>query len=121
MKYCNMCGEEVNKNVKFCGKCGASQSENKSSNALDKNINDSALKILDEFSSRNENGNLFKIFGWISFVISLLYFPIIFGAVAVVMGYLYRSYDEKHGTVLMIMGVAGGLFGMLLGLSTGGY
>ena len=35
------------------------------------------------------------------------------------MGYLSREHDEKHGTILMIAGVAGGILGTLLGLSSG--
>lgn len=35
------------------------------------------------------------------------------------MGYLYREHDEKYGTILMIAGIAGGILGTLLGLSSG--
>ncbi|MCH0401125.1 zinc ribbon domain-containing protein, partial [Enterococcus faecium] len=37
--------------------------------------------------------------------------------VAVIMGYLYREKDEQMGTILMIAGVAGAIFGVLLGMS----
>ncbi|EOL22475.1 TPA: zinc ribbon domain-containing protein, partial [Enterococcus faecium] len=47
----------------------------------------------------------------------LAFIPVVFGAVAVIMGYLYREKDEKMGTILMIAGVAGAIFGVLLGMS----
>lgn len=52
-------------------------------------------------------------------VVSLLFIPVLFGAIAVIMGYLYRDKDEKMGTILMISGVAGGILGVLIGISTG--
>ncbi len=57
------------------------------------------------------------IIGWISMVVSLAFIPVVFGAVAVIMGYLYREKDEQMGTILMIAGVAGAIFGVLLGMS----
>lgn len=50
-------------------------------------------------------------------VVSLAFIPVVFGAVAVIMGYLYREKDEQMGTILMIAGVAGAIFGVLLGMS----
>ena len=35
------------------------------------------------------------IIGWISMLISLLFIPVAFGAISVIMGYLYRDTDEK--------------------------
>ena len=68
-----------------------------------------------------KSGNLYKIGGWISVAISLLFIPVLFGAVGVIMGYLYREYDEKQGTILMITSVAGATLGMLIGLSSVGF
>ncbi|GGI66696.1 hypothetical protein GCM10011482_23500 [Enterococcus alcedinis] len=69
--------------------------------------------------SSQESGKLYMVIGWVSMVISLLFIPVLFGAIAVIMGYLYRSYDEKHGTILMIAGVAGAILGFLIGASVG--
>ena len=57
------------------------------------------------------------IIGWVSMVVSLAFIPVVFGTIAVIMGYLYREKDEKMGTVLMIAGIAGAIFGVLLGMS----
>ncbi|WP_421000498.1 zinc-ribbon domain-containing protein [Carnobacterium maltaromaticum] len=120
MKYCNMCGEEVNKNAKFCSSCGASQ-ENKEpyTEQISPKIEKSLNEVKDQINKGKESGNLYKIVGWISVVISLFFIPVLFGAFGVITGYLYRYHDEKHGTILIIASVAGGILGMLLGLSSG--
>lgn len=66
-----------------------------------------------------ESGKLYLVFGWVSTIVSLLFIPVLFGAIAVIMGYLYRFKDEKMGTILMIAGVAGGMLGVLIGMSAG--
>ena len=87
--YCRKCGKEITNESKYCQFCGALQ----------------------------ETGKLYLIIGWISMVVSLAFIPVVFGAVAVIMGYLYREKDEQMGTILMIAGVAGAIFGVLLGMS----
>ncbi len=42
-----------------------------------------------------ETGKLYLIIGWISMVVSLAFIPVVFGAVAVIMGYLYREKMRK--------------------------
>ncbi|MBS4175254.1 hypothetical protein KHA87_18500 [Bacillus sp. FJAT-49736] len=62
------------------------------------------------------------VLGWIFFAISLLFIPILFGAGSVIMGYLVRKRGkETHGTVMMILGVAGGLLGVLIGMAVAGF
>jgi fucose permease len=74
-----------------------------------------------QINNGKQTGKLYMVIGWISTVVSLLFIPVLFGAIAVIMGYLYRSHDEKHGTILMIAGVAGAILGMLFGLASVGY
>jgi uncharacterized membrane protein YvbJ len=113
----------MEESAKFCPSCGASQGKDK---VLDvSQASESVNKVMDEARTQINNGKqtgkLYMVIGWISTVVSLLFIPVLFGAIAVIMGYLYRSHDEKHGTILMIAGVAGAILGMLFGLASVGY
>lgn len=118
--YCRNCGSQMEESAKFCPYCGASQ-ENKElyTEQISPKIEKSLSEVKIQISKGKQSGNLYKIAGWISVAISLLFIPVLFGAIGVIMGYLYREHDEKHGTILMIAGVAGGILGTLLGLSSG--
>ena len=120
--YCRNCGTKMEKSEKFCSSCGASQ-ENKElyTEQISPNIEKSLNEVKDQINKGKESGNLYKIVGWISVAISLLFIPVFFGAFGVIMGYLYRDHDEKHGTILIIASVASGILGMLLGFSSVGY
>lgn len=80
----------------------------------------------ESFNSENSvttNTTLFMVIGYISVAISLVFIPIIFAAVGVVMGFLV-SRDPKfktQGTILMIISIAAGLFGFVLGMAVSGY
>jgi uncharacterized membrane protein YvbJ len=102
--YCSKCGEQIEESSKFCPFCGAPQERNATSGG----------ELIKQGA-----GQLYLIVGWVSMVVSLLFIPVLFGAIAVIMGYLYRDKDEKMGTILMIAGVAGGILGVLIGMSTG--
>lgn len=118
--YCRNCGSQMEESAKFCPSCGASQGKeatfnlSQASDSVDKVVNEAKIQI----SNGKQSGKLYMVIGWVSVVISLWFIPVLFGAVAVIMGYLYRSYDEKHGTILMIAGVAGAILGMLLGVAS---
>ncbi|WP_321387338.1 zinc ribbon domain-containing protein [uncultured Enterococcus sp.] len=119
--YCSKCGNQTEERNKFCPACGASL-ERAGGNGTEL-IKQGAEGALSELKTRVDNGKqsgkLYLILGWLSMVVSLLFIPVLFGAVAVIMGYLYRYEDEKMGTILMIAGVAGGILGVLIGMSTG--
>lgn len=119
--YCSKCGTRMEESAKFCPSCGASQG--KESNFNMSQASDSVEKVVNEarvqINNGKQSGKLYMVIGWVSMVISLLFIPVLFGAIAVIMGYLYRSYDEKHGTILMIAGVAGAILGFLIGASVG--
>ncbi|MBO0466652.1 zinc ribbon domain-containing protein [Enterococcus plantarum] len=121
--YCNKCGTKLEEAVNFCSDCGDSQSKEKSFKVSQ--TTDGVNKIINEvkkrISSGQESGKLYMMFGWITTIVSLLFIPVLFGAVSVIMGYLYRSYDEKHGTIIMISGVAGAILGFLLGIASVSY
>jgi len=104
MNYCEKCGAEVSENSNFCNVCGTSL--NKSSQLSSINT-----------QQAHQNNHVYAVLGWVFCGIAILFIPIIFGAGAVVFGYLYRKIDETHGTIIMIAGVACAIIGMLLGMA----
>ena len=104
--FCPECGSKNQKTSKFCTACGTS---------LEDTIQTT------EVTNQKTNSQFFLIFGWIANVISLLYFPIIFGAFGFIFGYLHRRDEETQGTIMMTAAIAMGVTGMLLGASVGMY
>lgn len=117
--YCRKCGKEIADESKYCQFCGSSQEtvEVTGIEIVKKSTEQTLSEMKEQIVHGQETGKLYLIIGWVSMVVSLVFIPIVFGAVAVIMGYLYREKDEKMGTVLMIAGVAGAIFGVLLGMS----
>ena len=117
--YCRKCGKEIADESKYCQFCGSSQ-ETVEVNGIEivkKSTEQTLSEMKEQITHGKETGKLYLIIGWVSMVVSLVFVPVAFGAVAVIMGYLYRDKDEKMGTVLMIAGVAGAILGVLLGMS----
>lgn len=119
--YCSKCGEQIEENSKFCPFCGAPQERSVTSGGelLKQGAEETLKDVKNQIDQKNQTGQLYLIVGWVSMVVSLLFIPVLFGAIAVIMGYLYRDKDEKMGTILMIAGVAGGILGVLIGMTTG--
>ena len=119
--YCRKCGKEITDESKYCQFCGALQEtdETTGADAVKKSTEQTINEMKEQILHGQETGKLYLIMGWVSTVVSLVFVPVAFGAVAVIMGYLYRDKDEKMGTVLMIAGIAGAILGVLLGMSTG--
>lgn len=117
--YCRKCGKEIADESKYCQFCGSSQEtvEVTGIEIVKKSTEQTLSEMKEQIAHGQETGKLYLIIGWVSIVVSLVFVPVAFGAVAVIMGYLYREKDEKMGTVLMIAGVAGAIFGVLLGMS----
>ncbi|MDT2423778.1 zinc-ribbon domain-containing protein [Enterococcus avium] len=119
--YCSKCGEQIEESSKFCPFCGAPQERNATSGGelIKQGAEETFKDVKSQIDQKKQTGQLYLIVGWVSMVVSLLFIPVLFGAIAVIMGYLYRDKDEKMGTILMIAGVAGGILGVLIGMSTG--
>ncbi len=117
--YCRKCGKELTDESKYCQFCGALQETDETTGAdeVKKSTEQTFSEMKEQIVHRQETGKLYLIIGWVSMVVSLAFIPVVFGAVAVIMGYLYGEKDEKMGTILMIAGVAGAIFGVLLGMS----
>ena len=117
--YCRKCGKELTDESKYCQFCGALQETDETTGAdeVKKSTEQTFSEMKEQIVYGQETGKLYLIIGWVSMVVSLAFIPVVFGAVAVIMGYLYGEKDEKMGTILMIAGVAGAIFGVLLGMS----
>ena len=118
-RYCRKCGKEIIDESKYCQFCGALQEidETTGADAVKKSTEQTINEMKEQIVHGQETGKLYSIIGWVSMIVSLVFIPIVFGAIAVIMGYLYREKDEKMGTILMIAGASGAIFGVLLGMS----
>lgn len=140
--YCPNCGSKIAASSVFCPKCGqkinvtvsnqtapnpagSSQPANHANNG-NQYTNQQQPQYWQPTSSQNSNAtsagndrntNLYLTFGWICAVISLFLFPIIFGAGGVVFGVLLTKNEQSRnkGTILIVMSVAIGITGFLLG------
>ena len=87
--YCRKCGKEITNESKYCQFCGALQETDETTGT--DTVKKSTEQTINEMKEQIVH--------------------------AVIMGYLYREKDEQMGTILMIAGVAGAIFGVLLGMS----
>ncbi|MEG3311825.1 zinc ribbon domain-containing protein [Streptococcus sp. SS-4456] len=70
----------------------------------------------------NDKTKRYKIVGWITIVLALLFIPIVTGTIGVIMGYLVRSRgDKEHGTIMIIVAIGMTILGMLLGTIFGSF
>lgn len=140
--YCPNCGNKIAASSVFCPKCGqkinitgsnqAKQDQSAGSSQSDYQFNsdnqytNKQPQYTQPPYSQNSNStntevdrntNLYLTFGWICAVISLFLFPIIFGAGGVVFGVLLTKNEQSRnkGTILIVMSVAIGITGFLLG------
>lgn len=112
MIYCSQCGEENRDENKFCSSCGQ----------LIRVPSESATQPVSNIQSKpNDDRTVFAVLGWVFNAISILLIPILFAAGGVIFGYLHRKINKTHGTIIMIAGVACGLFGTILGMAVAAY
>lgn len=104
--FCQSCGAESDPDSQFCSARGHQFTGDNTDN---NQVNDLSKKV----------GKTFIILGWVFFAISFVLIPILFGAGAFIMGYLIRkNSNETHGTILMVLAIAGAIIGSLLGMAT---
>lgn len=119
--YCPNCGVQADdETANFCPVCGATFAEQGQAAS----VNNGLMKQQQSGGSvsSNSNGTVFKVLGWVFFGISLLFIPILFGAGSFIMGYLLRkNHHDTHGTILMVMGIAGAILGALIGMAMAPY
>jgi hypothetical protein len=75
----------------------------------------------EETDFSKKTGIAYVILGWFFFAVSLLFIPILFGAVAFCMGFLTYSVRSKtHGVILMFFAAMGLLLGSMFSFIVAG-
>ncbi|MFD2702764.1 hypothetical protein ACFSVM_20195 [Paenibacillus shunpengii] len=61
------------------------------------------------------------VFGWLATLLSLLFVPILFGAIGVVLGYVVKKKEQKdvHGFIIMVASIGCTILGMIIGYAYG--
>ncbi|ANZ95253.1 hypothetical protein BFC19_07605 [Brochothrix thermosphacta] len=70
--------------------------------------------------SKSEHSSKFKIFGWISAVVSIFFLPVIFGIIGIALGFLYSKTDKKQGHLIMIVSGVALIIGLIIAIATAG-
>lgn len=75
----------------------------------------------EETASNKMTGITYVVLGWIFFSISLLFIPILFGALALSMGFFtYSERSKTHGVILMLFAAMGLVLGSLFSFMVAG-
>ncbi len=71
--------------------------------------------------SNKKSGIMYVLLGWLFFAISLIFIPILFGAVALAMGVMtFTERSKTHGAILMFFAVMGLILGSLFSFVVSG-
>ncbi|MGG3562895.1 hypothetical protein ABES03_14965 [Neobacillus rhizosphaerae] len=81
----------------------------------------SVTVLYPEKSTGKKSGMAFVVFGWLFAAISFLFLPIVFGILALYMGFMtYIDRSKAHGAVLMAFAAVGLIFGSLISIVVAG-
>jgi uncharacterized protein YacL len=67
----------------------------------------------------HSTGNTFSIIAIVLGALSLLFLPIVFGPIAIVLAIIGKSKKEKLSTVALVIGIIGTVIGMIIGAIVG--
>lgn len=67
----------------------------------------------------NQSGNTFSIIAIILGALSLLFLPIIFGPIAIVLAIIAKNKSEKLSTVALVVAIVGTALGAIFGFVVG--
>lgn len=73
-------------------------------------------------TAENKPSNItaLKVWGWICTGTSLLFLPLVFGIIGIILGYLVRSRgDKEQGTIIMIASIGTMILGVWIGALIG--
>lgn len=78
-------------------------------------------KMEQDNTANKSKGILYTLMGWLFCMISLVFIPILFGALAFSMGLItYFERSKAHGTVLMVFATMGLIIGSLISFMVAG-
>ncbi|WP_413300765.1 hypothetical protein AA0X95_19455 [Bacillus sp. 1P10SD] len=81
----------------------------------------SVTVLYPEKSTGKKSGIAFVVFGWLFAAISFLFLPIVFGILALFMGFMtYINRSKVHGALLMAFAGIGLIFGSFLSIFVAG-
>lgn len=121
-KICPNCGSKLVEGAAFCTNCGFNLKENgQMSNNVNDTIGQQNNKPTSTTNIKDKNETLYTVLGWVCAGISVVFFPILFGAGGVVFGYLLtrNEISKTKGVILIIFSIALAILGMLFGAAIG--
>jgi hypothetical protein len=85
------------------------------------NLQDGLMAVDSNLVQGKKEGALYIPFGWIFSLLSLLFFPILFGAIAFFSGYqVFHKRSPLHGIAIMFFAIVGLALGTLYSLLVAG-
>ena len=97
IRFCRSCGAQLNPGAGFCGACGMSQS------------------VVPSPVNQTDDGRELGIAGLVCALVSILFFPIILGPLALVLGAVSWSKGNQFGMISTLLAVPCMLAGFFLG------
>lgn len=109
MVICPNCHTKNRDGATYCDNCGTLLHE-------DKGITeDGQIQIQNQ---QLKEQKVFAVLGWIFNILALIFVPILFGPLGIVMGYFHKKYHAKHANIIIGAGIICMMIGMILGAAT---
>ncbi|MCT2536984.1 hypothetical protein NC661_20995 [Aquibacillus koreensis] len=111
--YCQSCGKEMENAKGLCSAC--TMKSNQHAEAIARERLDRPQLQTSPNASDSSQSVMFAVLGWLFFILSLLFLPVLFGMATFVMGLIvYQQRNQLHGVVLMALSVIVIIIGFLL-------
>jgi ribosomal protein L40E len=110
--FCPECGTQVSEHAEACGKCSYPISRIKGNSMNTNNNNNQNFN-----TSNNEVDMKLIVAGYVAAFISLLFYPIIFAPVGIIIGIItITKGNTGHGVAHIALSVVLGILGFILGV-----
>ena len=120
MRICNNCGAQLEDNYRICPNCGLMVNSYQPQNQQYVNQNNGTPNYAEQYQSVQANRtNSISIAGVIFSIISLLIFPLIFGAIGASCGFSGLAQIKKtgeKGNMFAILAIVIGVFSILFSI-----
>jgi hypothetical protein len=85
------------------------------------NLQNGFVTVDSNLVQERKEGNLYVLFGWVFALLSLLFFPILFGAISFFSGYqVFHKRSPLHGIAIMFFAIVGLALGTLYSILVAG-